>query len=172
MNELKYFIITNVITTICALRFTANNYTAYTNEMPLVISNLRGYTSVYIFDANIDILQPPYLSNLGDVEELVIGNCKYLREIREGVLNNSKLKKLKVNISKLKKIDSNALDNMPNLKEVSFIYGRIVKMNSKWFKSSSNVEEFILSHNKIRSLPRLVFKNIVNVRYRLRSQRN
>lgn len=167
IEMLKYFLTFNLILTISfALRISESDYVAYTKEMPVILpGGLRNYTSLYVLDSEITILQPPHLSNMENIEELVIGNARYLREIRDGVLNNSTLKKLKVSVSRLRRIGYNALDDMPNLKEVSFIYGRIVKLSSKWFKNSHNVEELILSHNWIRTLPRMIFKNIFNVKF-------
>lgn len=160
----SYVIIAFIFTTAASV-LRENKYIAYVDEVPTLLPNPRNYTTIFILDTHVAVLQPPYLSNLENVKELVLGNARYLREIKKGVLDNSNLQRLKVYISRLKRIDDDALDNMPKLVQVSLIYGRLVKISSKWFRNSHNVEEFILSHNRVRSLTRVVFRNIYNVKY-------
>lgn len=163
---LKFLPIFHVLLAVSStLRISKANYLAYTNELPVKLMLTSNHSVVYIFDAPVEILRPPHLSNIHDVQELTIANARTLREIRAGVFNRSKLKKLKINVSQLSRISKSAFDDMPELIEVSFIYGRITVLSSRWFQNSHNVEELIFSHNLIRSLTKMVFRNVYNVKY-------
>ncbi|KAG5890955.1 hypothetical protein JTB14_026310 [Gonioctena quinquepunctata] len=141
------------------------------------------YDKIEFEEQNIPVLYENSLSDLDELDELVIENCgvyeirpgalknvpllrrlslkgNKLEEIKNGVFDNLPLSTLDLSLNYITIISPTAFDNMRSLLNINLADNQIVAWNPSWFKNSDLLTRISLQNNSIETLPSHAFKNL------------
>lgn len=126
----------------------------------IVLELLHGIRIIKISNQNLtELPQPGSLNNLKTINRLDFSNNS-ISEVKNGVFNNTNFVTVDLSFNQINNIESDAFDDMPELRYLNLDFNRIGKWNADWFKNNKNLHQITFRNNLIKTMPPRAFQNI------------
>jgi Leucine-rich repeat (LRR) protein len=126
---------------------------------PEAVRNLRSLENLVMAKCHIVKVENKAFVNLPNLTALRL-NDNDIGEVKKGVFNELPIKVLSLQRNAIKKIDSGAFDDMPNLYKIKLNSNRLKSWDSAWFKNCPKLTELYFRRNRLNHLPASAFANI------------
>lgn len=125
-----------------------------------IVSYLYGIRVFILSDQGIGQLEPRSLDALTNFTKIDLSRNQ-LKEVRKDVFSGLNIITLDLSSNRITSVDSEAFDNMTNLRYLNLNNNLLELWDPDWFKNSTNLHEVTIKRNRLVQLPSNAFKNIV-----------
>ncbi|KAF5308331.1 hypothetical protein FQR65_LT06222 [Abscondita terminalis] len=85
--------------------------------------------------------------------------------IKQGVFNHLRVAKLYLSYNNISFIETEAFDDMPNLRLLNLDNNKLKKWNSDWFTNTPNIQTISFDSNELKTIPANAFNKLKNFHY-------
>lgn len=125
----------------------------------VILDLVHGIRILTISNKNLTQLPPDCFKQLDNITRLDLTNNS-ISEIKNGVFNHRNFVTIDLAFNRISNIESEAFDDMPELRYLRLDFNRIGIWDAYWFKNNKNLHQISFKGNFIEELPSRAFQYI------------